>query len=160
MDRKIGLKPLLDAVPPPVLRLVSALAIGTSVSILVGATVVFWPLPGPSEVIQYGVVLVATVCAITLSSVMLIRNRPFFVGLSFLLSIAGALVFGLVGVGVLVYCVLSLLAPGSFIPPSRIEWFFGVNNAIMAALPICWAFIWRDYRNHMADQHLTKRETV
>jgi hypothetical protein len=134
------------------LRAVSAFSVITWASILVGATVVLWPLLGPSRALQYAIVLVVTLCGIILSAAMLILNRPLYVGLAFLLSIAGGLLFGLVGVGVLVYCVLSVLAYHSFIPPSPIEWFYAINNAIMAILPICWAFIWRDYRNSMADE--------
>jgi hypothetical protein len=139
------------------LRATSILSILTWSSILVGATVVMWPIARPSYKLQYAVVLVFALSTTVLSTVMLIRNRPFCLGVSFLLSVAGGIVFGIVGVGVFVYCILSVLAPGSFTRPSGVEWFYGVNNAIMLALPICWAFLWRDHRNNVTDKHLTMR---
>jgi hypothetical protein len=137
------------------LRAASILSIVTWSSILVGATLVMWPIALPSYRIQYAIVLALALGTIVPCIVTLLRNRPFCVVLSLLVSVVGAILFGIVGVGVFVYCILSVLAPGSFIRPSGVEWFYGINNAIMLALPIRWAFLWRDHRNNVTDKHLT-----
>ena len=134
---------------PSMLRVAGIFSVLTWMSVLVGATVVMWPIDLPSYQIQYAIVLALALATIVPCIVMLSRNRPFRVLLSFLVSIAGGLLFGIVGLGVLVYCVLSVLAPGSFTRPSAVEWFYGVNNAIMLALPFCWAFLWREHLHRM-----------
>ncbi len=139
------------------LRATSILSIATWMSVLVGATVVMWPIALLSYRIQYAILLVLALGTTVPCIVMLIHNRPFFVSLPLLISIFAGILFGIVGLGMLVHCLLSVIAPGSFIRPPAVEWFYGINNAIMLAIPISWAFLWRDHRNKIADEHLTKR---
>lgn len=141
------------------LRVTSALTVVTWAPLLIGMIVVLSPLTTPStgDTIMSGTVLVIGVTATALASGTLLHNRPFCVGLSFLISILAGMAFGLVGIGLLLYCTIFTLNPSPYTNITAGEWFFGLNNATMAALPICWAFLWRDYRHEVAAKYITKR---
>ena len=125
------------------LRLISALSVATWIGLLVGSTVA---LRQPrSDATLFGILLLVSIVAVILYSVTLVRNRPFLVGLSFFISVLGLLP-GLWGIGLLFYCI-ALTFGSSMSGATFSQWFFAINNAIMIALPINWASLWRDCRH-------------
>jgi hypothetical protein len=131
------------------LRATSAVSLVTWLSLLVGLTIVSWPLSGltGADMLLYGIVLLVSAIGVFLSFVMLLRNRPFFLGLSFFISVLG-LWPGLVGLGFLFYSVGTLDRP--IVPATPHEWFFAVTLSLMLVPPINWAILWRDYRHDLA----------
>lgn len=135
------------------LRLTSFLSLLTWISLLVAGTIAaLWP-PGRSETVFFGVLILVSAVGASLSAIMLARNRPFGIGLSFFISLLGLLP-GLYGIGLFVYCI-TVTFGSSRNGASGAQWFFAINNSIMLALPITWASLWRDYRHEIADQQLT-----
>jgi len=128
------------------LRLTSAFSLVTWASLLVGTVVLAWRSTGPDAVL-YVVIVLLSATAVALSFVMLLRNRPFLLGLCFFLSVLGILP-GLGGIGLLFSCIGTL--DSSSTRATSVEWFFAATLALMLALPVSWGSLWRDYRHDIA----------
>ena len=129
------------------LRLTSAFSLVTWASLLVGTGVVAWRSPEPDAALYVVIVIVLLSTAVALSLIMLLRNRPFLLGLCFLLSVLGIFP-GLYGLGLIFYCIGTL--DSSSARATSIEWFFAVTLVLTLALPISWGSLWRDYRHDIA----------
>jgi hypothetical protein len=129
------------------LKLTSALSIFTWTSLLVGCTLDVWFRS--SDVAVYLVGLVLSVAAIILSLTMLVQNRPFFLGLMFLISLLGILP-GLLGVAAVFRCISVASGPGFDGPVRALDWLFAASLSLMLVPPINWAILWRDYRHDAA----------
>ena len=129
------------------LRLTSVLSILTWASLLLACTLALWS--GFSGTAIYIGALVLGVIAIFLSLAMLIRNRAFFVGPMFLISLFGV-VPGLLGVAAIFRCLAVAFGAGFDGGGSALDCLFALSLSLMLVPPINWAILWRDHRHDTA----------